>query len=728
MKRRITLACFIAFAMGAALAAGQQTQGQRPPADADTPTFRAEIEYVEVDALVTDEEGRFVRDLTVDDFEVFEDGERQEIAAFSLVDIPIEASDRPLYSEDLIEPDVQSNERPFDGRVYVMILDDLQTDFTRSVRVKLAAKQFIERYLGANDLMAVVHTGGRSDAAQEFTSNRRLLIESVEAFAGRKLQSAILARNDRFFRTSDAQINNGRIPDPFEQERRFNARSSLEFVREIAEWFGGVRGRRKAILLFSEGVDVDVTDLIRDPQPAPMSLIGGAVRADIEDAVSATARSNVSIYAIDPRGLTGLTDEAIGVTQFADAHTGGFGTTDDADASGLPSSQGIGSLGLGNELWLSQQNLITLSEETNGFATVNRSDFSTSFDRIVRDNSSYYVLAYYPPSSERDGKFHRIEVRVTRPGLSVRSRRGYAAPRGDPPEITTTESGASAAVIEALGSPLPISGLTMQAFAAPFKGEGSTASVLLGVELSGSDFVTTPDNVLELSYVAVDQKSEWVDPKNDTLTLNLRPEARERVEQTGVRFLNRLDLKPGRYQLRLASHDTAGGAVGSLIYDLEVPDFSKEKFHMSGVVLTSMASSAMPTVRPDAQLQELLPAPPIAQRVFPPNDELALYTEIYDDSGRAPHRVDIVATVRSDSGTTYFTMEDERDSSELEGERGGYGYAARIPLTDLTPGAYVLSVSAKSRLSGDFSDERHIRFRIAPRADSMPSPAPSMPR
>ena len=70
-----------------------------------------------------------------------------------------------------------------------------------------------------------------------------------------------------------------------------------------------------------------------------------------------------------------------------------------------------------SELRLSQDSLRQLADETGGFAVVNRNDFSTAFDRIVRDNSSYYVLAYYPPSDKRDGKFHKIEVRVTRPGL-----------------------------------------------------------------------------------------------------------------------------------------------------------------------------------------------------------------------------------------------------------------------------------------------------------------------
>src|SRR4029079_13399251 len=145
------------------------------PATQQTPTFKAQVEFVEVDALVTDQQGQFVRNLTKDDFQVFEDGKRQTISTFSLVDIPIERYDRPLFSPRPIERDVQSNERPFDGRVYVMILDDLHVAMKRTSRVRAAAHQFIEQRLGANDLMAVIFTGGRSQDAPEFTSNKRLL-------------------------------------------------------------------------------------------------------------------------------------------------------------------------------------------------------------------------------------------------------------------------------------------------------------------------------------------------------------------------------------------------------------------------------------------------------------------------------------------------------------------------------------------------------------------------
>jgi len=108
---------FVFVALTAVVAAqSQQTPAPAQPAAASqTPTFKAQVEYVEVDALVTDAQGNFVRNLAKEDFQVFEDGKRQTISTFSLVDIPIERYDRPLFSPQPIERDVQSNERPFDG-------------------------------------------------------------------------------------------------------------------------------------------------------------------------------------------------------------------------------------------------------------------------------------------------------------------------------------------------------------------------------------------------------------------------------------------------------------------------------------------------------------------------------------------------------------------------------------------------------------------------------------
>jgi hypothetical protein len=371
-------------------------------------------------------------------------------------------------------------------------------------------------------------------------------------------------------------------------------------------------------------------------------------------------------------------------------------------------------------------NLRALAEETNGYAAVNSNDLKGAFDRIVRDNSSYYVLAYYPPTSRRDGRFHRIQVRVSRPGLTVRARRGYVAQRGNSaPPRATPGAGSSIAVVEALNSPIAVSGLDMRVFAAPFKGTAPNASVVLGVELNARELSLDSGAKVEFAFFAVDASGKTRGGRNEVVTLNLRPETRTRLEETGLRMLSRVDLPPGRYTLRVAARDVTGGAIGSLSYDLEVPDFIKTPLTISGVALTSMSGSALVTIRPDEGLRAVLPAPPIALRTFPQNDELALFAEVYERAGSPPHSLDITAIVRSDEGTIVFKQEEERRSAELQGASGGYGYQARLPLSDLKPGLYVLTLEARSRLGDHPAAVRQVPFRVVESGRGMwDSPGP----
>jgi VWFA-related protein len=690
MNRRAAWAALFVVLSGMALVAGQNPTPAPPQ-----PTFKVRVDYVEVDVVVTDRQGNLVRDLKKEDFQVLEDGKNQTISAFTTVDIPIERADRPLFAASPIEPDVRTNERPFDGRVYVMVIDDLHTRFGRSQRVKLAAKQFIEQRLGANDLMAVVHTAGLTTANQEFTNNRKLLLAAVDRTQGRKLDSATANKTTEYYNTTGIRQQTDPLNDPEDAERGYNARTSLDTLKNVADWFGSVRGRRKAILFVSEGIDYDINDLI--PQTGSNHHSASMVLDSTRDAIAAATRSNVSIYGIDPRGLTDLGDESIEISSYPD-----------------DTSLGIGAGSLQNELRVAQDSLRTLSEETGGFAVVNRNDFSTAFQRIVEDNSSYYLLAYYPPDAKA-GRVHKIDVRVTRPGLTVRARRGYVTPKKVEATTTNSTSPSTPEVREALDSPLPVSGLTMHVFAASFKGTAPNVSVLLGVEMRGRDLQLNPNDTITLSYVAIDASGKIKGGNTDSLTMTaLKPETKAQIEQTGLRLLNRMDLPPGRYQLRVAAHDSAGGNVGSVQYDLDVPDFIKAPLSLSGLVMTSMTGSALPTAHPDEQLRAVLPGPPVALRSFPQNDDITLFAEVYDNAGATPHKVDITATVTADEGKVMFRTDEVRDSSDLGGQRGGYGYMTKIPMRDLAPGRYVLKVEARSRLGQAQVVSREVEFTVGP--------------
>src|SRR5262245_24818935 len=255
----------------AAVAAQQQQQPQQPQ-----PTFKVSVNVVDVDVTVKDAQGNFVSGLTTDDFEVFEDGKPQAIQTFSYIELPMERPERFRFGGRPVAADVRSNRDVSSGRVYIMLLDDLNVAPLRTGIVRRHAREFIERYFGPHDLAAVVVTSGRKDAAQEFTNDPALLLRAVDSFVGQRLQSAEMQRIEDYYQSQalsgvDTRENTGRDPqeenvvpnlltrmqsfDPANLERGQRAVGVLQTVRSLSEFLESVRGRRKALLWFSEGID-----------------------------------------------------------------------------------------------------------------------------------------------------------------------------------------------------------------------------------------------------------------------------------------------------------------------------------------------------------------------------------------------------------------------------------------------------------------------------------------
>jgi VWFA-related protein len=674
----------------------QDAPTQQPAGDQPAVTFKVEVNYVEVDAAVFDRQGHPVPGLKREDFEIFEDGVRQDVSTFTQVDIPIERPEPiPIQAKSVIEPDVVSNARPFDGRLYVIILDDKQTQSFRAPLVKRAASQFVSQYMAANDLAAVLSTSGQSGSTQEFTSNKRLLLRAIDRFMGIKMRSETEERLNAYQRQQGIPGNTStRIEDPLDMQRGYDARISLETLSHISDWVGSIRGRRKAIVYFSEGIDYNIFDFQKREATT--------IQEKMREVIAAATRSNVSIYSIDPRGLTSLADETINVS-------GGFPADPQYNLS-LQSFQ--------DSLRLSQDSLRSLSEETGGFAAVNQNDFSGAFAKVVKDNSSYYVLGYYPKNEKRDGRFRRIEVKLKRPGLEVRSRRGYTAPRGKPSTPKTSPNDqTSPPVRELLDSPLPTNGIKLRAVAMPFKGSPPNASVAMVVEADGRSFNFAEKdgklvNDFEVSTLAIDATGKIRGGDRSLLNFALKPENRARFAETGVRIGTRLQLPPGRYQIRVAARESGSGRLGSLTYDLDVPNLTDGPLTISGIAITSGSGLRTTTAKPDEELKAVLPGPAVAARDFPRGDELAVFAEVYDNDVKSPHVVDITTRVVSEDGRDVFKTSEERQSSELQGKPGGYGHATRILTKDFAPGVYLLTVEARSRQGKSEPIGRTIPFRI----------------
>lgn len=695
MKSRF-LSFVIIVSAAAALGAQAPSQPQPQPPQQPQITFRAEVNYVEVDTRVLDKDGKFVAGLKPEDFQIFENGKPQKVTAFSVVNIPVERVEQPLFASKLIERDVRTNLEGADGRIYVIVLDDLHTAALRSQRIKAAAKMFIERYVGANDLAAVVHTSGRTDAGQEFTNSQIRLVKAVDRFMGRKLDSATSNLiNDVNMRAGTPAASDP-ARDMDDKERGYNARNTLDNIKNLSNYLGNIRGRRKAIVFFSEGIDYNIDNLLSDTFTE-----GSAVMDSTRDMIAAATRANVAIYAVDPRGLGAEFEDLAGIQSFPD-----------------DTSLGLGMGSIFNEVRLAQDSLRVMGEETGGFAVVNQNDFKTAFQRIVDDNSSYYVMGYYSTNDKRDGRFRKIEVRLPdKPGYVVRARKGYVAPRGKAPEArAASKDGSSPELRDALESPLPLSGLPMAVTAAVFKGPAPNGSVVISALVNGSSLPMAEaggmlKNDLEAIAVATNDKGKTFTTGRNTVTLNMKPDTAKRVAATGFRIISSMDLAPGHYTLRVAVREGNTKKSGSVNFDLDVPDFLKDPLTMSDIALTSQLSGVAPTIRPKDPLEKMLPGPLTSYREFPQADEIALFTEIYDNVKQA-HKTQITATVKAEGGTQVFQTKEERDSADLKGSAGGYGFEARIPLKQMAPGLYVLRVEAMTQVGDRATTAKEVVFRV----------------
>ena len=263
---------------------------QSLPADQPPVTFKVEVNYVEIDAIVTDQQGNFVRNLTKDDFVVTEQGKPQtrldrvarrhpgrEVRSAALQD-QADRARRPQQPQGVQRPGVRAS------------CSTIRTRALRArARVKLAARQFIERYMGANDVAAIVQTGGAKSTSQEFTSSHERLLRAVNNFMGQKERSATLERIDEYYRTLGTGRRPGGRAIRTKPIRVYKARTTYSVLKNVADYMAGIRGRRKAVVFFSEGIDYDIYDPIANTYASDIRQYG-------QDAIAAATRANVSFY------------------------------------------------------------------------------------------------------------------------------------------------------------------------------------------------------------------------------------------------------------------------------------------------------------------------------------------------------------------------------------------------------------------------------------------------
>lgn len=671
------LVCWCLAGAAAALQAGQQ------------PVFRSSADVVEVDAVVTDSQGAIVRNLTRNDFEVKEDGEPQTISLFSFVDIPLPpATGQVAPAARAVQPDTASNTNLRESRLYVIVLDAFHVDPTRSTTVRKLARQFIENDLGSGDVAAVIHIGGKMSANQAFTSNKQLLIDSVNQFIGGKPKPATITTFDMMNRGLESLF----ASEDFEEGARASeAKLSLETARRLCEALGPVTGRRKTLVVFSEGIDLDTTDLIgEDQRPAAggqglmhqPSRDAQDVLQGEKDMLLAAARANVTIDTVDPRGTS-------------------TGTSDWMMYSGSQSP----TLGVATETARGQGTLRTFSQETGGVAVVNTMELAAGFTRIVQANSSYYVLGYVPSNAKRDGTIRHLSVKVNRPGLEVAARKAYYAPLGTaaatpPPDAPPKRaaSGMSPTLRDLLTAPLPKPGLGLTITAAPVRRQGDKMLVALVVNLNGRSLPFAESggqlsNDIDIGFLAADATGKVQAANHSGGTLKLPATARTAVAN-GLRYVAEFAVPPGTYQVRVAASESAGGTSGSAMLDLDVPALD-EPLTMGAIVLTSAGAARVPTTGSDPVLRSLLPTPPTALREFAATDTLSALVNLVE-GGKGTEPVTLVTRVLDPAGGEAFRHDVELDARQLSRSKNGYANLSTVSLAGFRPGRYTLTIEASA--------------------------------
>jgi hypothetical protein len=373
---------------------------------------------------------------------------------------------------------------------------------------------------------------------------------------------------------------------------------------------------------------------------------------------------------------------------------------------------------------LTQDSLRTLADGTGGFAAVDTNSFSDAFSRIIEANSRYYLLGYTPPTHPRDGRFHRIEVSVKRPGLKAIARRGYPSPSGK----TVTErrqealerwtrdrraGGANDTSTElraALNSPVQQSGLTLAVQAAPFKNTPKEASVAVTVELQGTELelAQQPNGLfadsIEISFFALNDEGRAQRGTRAALNLAIRPDTYQRVKTLGVRLNSRTTMAPGRYQLRVGARNPVSGKAGTVFYDILVPGFAQESLAMSGLLLSTVptpGSAEVFTPQRDPAAEKLLGASPTSRREFDRAEVLAWLTEIYDN-GRQAKQFDIATRLIDENGRDAFASRETLNNGEGGSAKWtAFAYTGRIPLKEIAAGRYLMRIEARDRADAD---------------------------
>jgi VWFA-related protein len=535
---------------------------------------------VQVDAVVT-KDGKPVRDLRAEDFEIYEDGKRQEISSFAYISNVPRQSTTPgsiSRSGNASAPPAPTRPlRPNDPRrVIALVVDDLGLSAESMGSVRKQLRKFIDQQLSPDDLVAIIRTGGTLGALQQFTNDRRMIDRALSQVkwnicsrVGISVLPAIGSEQNPGCGMSFSSIIN-----------------TLRALRFVVEAMGEIPGR-KSMVVFSDSLPREEQDFTRGLNRSEDASGGPALMPDNRDlrfllqrVAEKAIRSSVVIYAVDAGGL----------------QTTGITAADDfSSVSARQMTQTINNTisSRSRLIQLRREGAELIAKETGGFLVRNSNDFQ--LDRILEDQSGYYLIGYRPTDETFNRKFHHIKAKVKKSGMTLRTRYGFLGVSEE--EVDRSKRTPTDKFTIALMSPFGAQDLSvdLNAFFTNDKAGSFIRSLvfLSARDLAFSDAADGWHNALiQLRGVIFGNNGVMVDQATYDRKISLRGDTYEQALREGLIMQFDMPVKrPGAYQVRVAAQDVSTHKVGAVGQFVQIPDLTKHELALSGLLLTVTANT-----------------------------------------------------------------------------------------------------------------------------------------
>jgi VWFA-related protein len=579
-----------------------RSQPQKPD---DDYVVKITSNLVQVDAVVTDRNGKAVTDLTPEEVQILEDGKPQKITHFTYNVTGPEAlapAVTPPATKtvgEAVPPIVRAPLKRGDvHRTIAIVVDDLGLSFESIGYVRRALKKFVDEQMQPQDLVAIIRTGGSVGALQQFTSDKRQLHAAIE-----RIRWNLLGRADTgAFSAIERPVL--KIPDEhggLPNSKQYIAERAMEGLKGTLSYvMQGLRDMpgRKSILLLSDGFPINNF-------PIKAANDGTTNQAPELQALTDFAnRASVVIYTMNPRGLVTLGLQAQDNVQMQSAGV----SRQDSRGLGRSIQDTAQLMTLQRRNFQdSQDGMDYLAQKTGGIPIRNTNDLSGGIQKVLDDQRGYYLIGYRPDETTFDAKsgrrtFHHLSLKVTRKGsFNVRMRNGFYGINEEerkPPQKTTAQL-----MLNAVTSPFASSEVHLE-LTSLFGNDATNGSFmrsLLYIDARDLTFKDGPNGTHEGSFDVVamtfGDNGVPVDSNGQTFTVQFPEVEYQRALQQGFVYNVTVPIKkPGAYHFRVALRDTATDRVGSAGQFIQVPDIKSGRFALSGVVLTTSKPEARSAV------------------------------------------------------------------------------------------------------------------------------------